>query len=583
MANEYYDKENGVNIRYTNGDLRGEVNTNKFINTLDYSLELIKLREVYEKKYRNKRFSFEKDSHEYCNRVINVTYKYSVKTYNKVGKNLYLKIGTNIKDVVLNDCVYIKDGELLAIKTDESVVSPVKNEVLGKYFYFDDGKYYSKNNITTEVSTKELRDYTYKNGFECDGIKFVRYKRSSGSARVGKCLFIDEKLYPMMHKWELCGLKIKNGQSIDLAAFESYISLTLSSIIDTIQIKPENILLIDDYESIFEDDVMETTIANNELVTKPNRIKIVNSIWDGQSLMDKSAFGIYQNKGMLLLRNRFFKSCCFNCNLQQWFKDNGITDVSQLNGRTRAKRIEDVKLITTPSSIKYLKFGSYDDWLDNLESLFGVVKYEKPTHFLGGEMVQTHYQLLNSLQMTENDVDEFLKPMFDYLDLIKTEPAVLRHHIKYSYQEFKYEPLETNNDIVYQMMGITDEFSKTKLYHKFKKRLIDSMIDDLRCGRVMVKGNYSVLAGNVIEMLQQSIGTFKGVSILGAGNVSSSKFEYNRLLLGSRSPHITMSNVWLPNNVKCSLIDTYMNRTEGIIYINSIKENVLQKLSGSDF
>lgn len=331
LANEYYDKENGVNIRYTNGDLRGEVNTNKFINTLDYSLELIKLREVYEKKYRNKRFSFEKDSHEYCNRVINVTYKYSVKTYNKVGKNLYLKIGTNIKDVVLNDCVYIKDGELLAIKTDESVVSPAKNEVLGKYFYFDDGKYYSKNNITTEVSTKELRDYTYKNGFECDGIKFVRYKRSSGSARVGKCLFIDEKLYPMMHKWELCGLKIKNGQSIDLAAFESYISLTLSSIIDTIQIKPENILLIDDYESIFEDDVMETTIANNELVTKPNRIKIVNSIWDGQSLMDKSAFGIYKNKGMLLLRNRFFKSCCFNCNLQQWFKDNGITDVSQLH------------------------------------------------------------------------------------------------------------------------------------------------------------------------------------------------------------------------------------------------------------
>ncbi len=54
--------------------------------------------------------------------------------------------------------------------------------------------------------------------------------------------------------------------------------------------------------------------------------------------------------GMLLLRARFFKSCCFNANIQQWFADNGITDVGQLNGETKAKRIEeDIKLITTPS------------------------------------------------------------------------------------------------------------------------------------------------------------------------------------------------------------------------------------------
>ena len=94
-----------------------------------------------------------------------------------------------------------------------------------------------------------------------------------------------------------------------------------------------------------------------------------------------------------------FKSCCFNCNIQQWFKDNNITDISQLNGKTRAKRIEDVKLITTPNSIKYLKFDTLDNWLDNLYPRFGVVKHDKKTHFFGGRLVQTHYQLINTLQL----------------------------------------------------------------------------------------------------------------------------------------------------------------------------------------
>lgn len=36
-------------IRYGSG---GDINTRRFVNTLDYSLDLIKLREVYEKVYR---------------------------------------------------------------------------------------------------------------------------------------------------------------------------------------------------------------------------------------------------------------------------------------------------------------------------------------------------------------------------------------------------------------------------------------------------------------------------------------------------------------------------------------------------
>lgn len=581
IANNYSD---GFNPRYVKGDNIGDYVMNRFKATLDYSLELIKLREVYEKVYRNTRFTFERNNREFTNRIINVTFKYSVKEYNKLGSNLYVKLGSNIEDLELNDCVCIINGELVAIKLYCDVETPIHNEVLGKYFEFYEGQYRLKCEPATISTVTDLRQELYSNGFVCDGIKFVRFKRSSGSARVGKCLFIDEKLYSRMHKWELCGLKIKEGDDIDLASLEAYISLTLSSIIDTLEIYPENILVVDDYESMFKERVVETSLENGRLHTKETIADISNSIWDGQSLMDISLFGNYEKKGMVLLRNQFFKSCCFNTNMQQWFKDNMITDISQLNGVTKAKNIEDVKLITTASSIKYLKFGSLDSWLNNIDTTFGVVKYEKKTHFIEGNCVQTHYQLLNTLQMSFNEVEELLKPNLDYLNMIKDDPDVLRFHIKHqgTFDE-NITSLESKNDIVYKLLGLNNNFAKTKMYYDFKQDLVKSFIKNLRRGHIYVLGNYSTLCGNPIEMLKMSINTFSGKSELGIGNVSSPRFDYEKVLLGCRSPHVTIGNLWLPYNVRNEDIDIYMNGTDEIIYINSIGENVLERLSGADF
>ena len=263
-------------------------------------------------------------------------------------------------------------------------------------------KQYKKTKEPKTLKTNaELRKELYKNGFICNGVKYCRMKRSSGSARVGKCLFINEELFKPILKFSSGAIILKEGQEIDLAAYESYISLPSSSIIDTLPILPENILLIDDYESVFKEDVIETHNENGCLITSEKNCEIANSIWDGQSLIDVSLMGEYACYGMVLLRNLMFKSCCFNCNIQQWFKDNNITDVSQLNGKTRATKIEDIKLITTPNSIKYLKFDTLDNWLDNLYPNFGVVKHDKKTHFFGGRLVQTHYQLINTLQLSE--------------------------------------------------------------------------------------------------------------------------------------------------------------------------------------
>ena len=579
----------------------GQYNLRKFINSLDYSLDLIELLDIYYKKYRRNDFYFKVKKHKYTVNVINLTFKYSVKEWNQMNKNTFVKFGYDYRNLIFEDCIAKNEsGEIVGVQIEDKVLSPISE--LPSCFCVEDVEIKDKKDKTkikeiqkqykkikepkTLKTNAELRKELYKDGFICNGIKYCRMKRSSGSARVGKCLFINESLFKPILKFSSGGIELKEGQEVDLAAYESYISLPSSSIIDTLSISAENILLIDDYESVFREDVIETHNENGWLTTSEKNCEISNSIWDGQSLIDVSLMADYACYGMVLLRNLMFKSCCFNCNIQQWFKDNNITDVSQLNGKTRAKRIEDVKLITTPNSIKYLKFDTYDNWLDNLYPRFGVVKHDKKTHFFGGRLVQTHYQLINTLQLSKDEVQEFLQDSLDFAQLLRDNPAVVRYYIKYpDIDEFEpmQKPMLDKNDVVYNLMCINDNFTKTKYYQEFLIDLLRSYYKNLKNGHVYVNGNYSTLLGNPIEMLQQSIGTFKGESQIGVGNIHNIRFGYNKTLLGSRSPHVTMGNIWLATNKENKLIDCYFNLTEEIVCVNSIGENVLQRLSGADF
>lgn len=112
-------------VKMTGADHNDQFNTKRFINTLDYSLDLIKLREVYEKVYRRMDFTFSKRGKEYCRRVINVTFKYSVKEFNRFFGNVYIKFGYLPQDIELVDNICMKDGELIAVRVDAPVENPI--------------------------------------------------------------------------------------------------------------------------------------------------------------------------------------------------------------------------------------------------------------------------------------------------------------------------------------------------------------------------------------------------------------------------------------------------------------------------
>ena len=585
--------------------------------TLDYSLGTKKIQEVANEvlaKSKAEQLFFLDQTEKQCtNAIISLGFDLNVNEYNRIemdGEVYYKHYKSDLSYDQIRDAYelgYFKEGiysdtiePIEVIKIGETTT--LTKEELPKGFKVEEGLIdISQSSLKTIANRAEIREELYKNGFKLifqrkgrkdEVVEYVRFIRSAGQARVGSCLFIQKKLYKPMMKWALMDMTINKTKNIDLAGLEAYLSLCFSSIIDTVEIKPENILVIDDYESKFITKGMVTSdkmIGDKcRLVTEPKDFEQTNSIWDGQALLDVSIFEDkdYSDKGMLLLRNRFAKTCAFNTNIQKFFSDNNITEVSQLKGYTRAKRVEDIKLITTPSSIKYLKFGSLDEYFNKIDSEWGIVKYDKPTHYFNGTMVQTHYQLLNTLEFDYETMEEFLRPTLDYMNSLKTNVEFLKEHLKICDDfEVKLTGEETKDDFIFKMLSTCPRFEETKMFKTFKKNLVKAYRNNIKRGHVLVNGNYSTLFGNGMEMLQESCGLFKGTSLLGIDEVYSKNFDYGTETVNSRSPHVANGNVWVSKNCskeKAEIFDKYFNLSKQIVIINSMNNNVLETLSGSD-
>lgn len=450
----------------------------------------------------------------------------------------------------------------------------------------------SENGKTVKI--RQLREYFYENGFYIDGIHYVRYKRSAGSSREGKCLFIDERLYKAMAKWSECGLKPKT----DLASWESYKALSLSSLKGMVNIPLEGILFVPDYKSTFTDEVISVEVQDGTLTSAHKQTEITNDIWDGESLLDESVFrGNYADKHMLLLRNKFFKSCAFRTKLQKWFQDKNIT-LEELKSRgfvTLATDINQIVMVTTPNSLKYLKFaGGFTErnirkWIENINDTFGVVKWNKSTRFFHGKMVQSSYQLLNTLGLTETQAAELLKPSIDYISLLRKDVDFMRYHFTDAFAREKDneetvcpDGLADRADVIFTLMHKCPHFDETELYVNFRNDVVKSLKERLKRGHILLNGTNATLFGNGPELLKYIAGE-EIISELHSGQIYCKRFADKTKLLCARSPHITMGNLYSAENSTQGEIWNYFDLGENIVCVNAIGENIQQRLNGCDY
>ena len=593
-------------------------NVRLFSGILDYSLESEKLYEICSTNRKMSRKTyFSENGYDYTTAIINVKFNYTRHDFVSIG-GAYVREGYKVSDAFFN-CAEVRPTDdsgqfLVAIKTNKPLdFPPLPDELLSPYFTYDledncyvrrkdeNGKIISFASVEGKFS---LREKLYRDGFDCDGVHYVRYKRSAGSSRTGQCLFIAEPLYKKMMEWSLCGLDLKNRDAIDIASFEAYVSLSLSSITDTLRIPKESILFMKDAKSVFKTHAVSVMPdESKKLCSEESEIKVENVIWDGEALLDASVFADagYADRGMMLLRNRFFKTCAFNTNLQKYFADNGITDVSQLCGYTQAKNIRDVKMIVTESSLKYLKLSGkksfeakINAWLSEVDETFGIVKTDKPTGFFEGQVVRTSYQLLNTLGLSRNETAELLRDTLDYYEKVRSSPEYMRNYINYTLSESENEHgdesiayFNARQKAILGCLSRNDKFARTVAYKEFRSTVLSSFSRKIRSGKLLIKGTNATIFGNGLELLAASVGKYaeggEAIALSGDGKIYCRHFEDGTTLLGCRSPHVTMGNLMVAENAQVPEIDKYFNLTGEIVYVNAIGCNIQQRLNGCDY
>lgn len=616
----------------------------KYKATFDASLDIDKIievaKEVYSENEYNKIFFTEigKYKTKYKTKaVVSMRFKYTVKAYNKQTINkqsiyVYYDYFEQLKEMDFLNGLCIKSIKLtvdneeteieipVAIMVDKPIdKTKITIEELPKGFTVSDENMIiaDESKMETAIDTAGIREKLYTNGAVIDGRKYVRYKRSSGSSKEGKCLFILEPLYKKLMSWTEMNLDLPENVECDLAGLESYFSLTTSSIIDYIEIKPENILLIPEWKSEFKDTVIATRMENildeqgkeilddegkpkQKLVTrKEDNVDISNNLWDGQSIIDSSIMGKYSKYGFILIRNRFVKSACFQADIQQFFSDNGITCIEQLNvnGKTIATNLSQIKLITTKSSIKYLKYNSWKNYISKCSSTYGIVKFEKPQHYdERGTLVQSHYQLINTLELDEDKVKQLLQPSMDYIKLLKNDIRVFRHYLGLKIDsDIKMGEINSADDLIMTMLQVNDDINRTDMFVNFRQDLVDNYVKNIRKGHILIHGTYAVMCSCGLEMLMHSIrdkndpskSMFEGSnncqSVLPENTVFCLHFTKGEKLIGSRSPHVASGNILITKNIHSSPIRKYFKDSYNVVHVSPIGNNIMERLSSCDF
>jgi len=466
--------------------------------------------------------------------------------------------------------------------------------------------------ITTEdnqkhtiAKKKEIREIIYNNGLKIDNQEYVFYKRGSNKAKTGSDIFVKKEYYNQLIKRSRLGLEFAKNEMLDKTSIHAYEALILSGIEYTINIKPDEILLIDDiYGKEFTSRASITELKNNEIITHTiEEFKQKNCLTDGQGLLDESVFQEYkkENNSFMLLRSDFFKCCAFNTKLRDFWKEKGITQiVEKLDGKETGRILDanKIKLVITPNSLKWLKLDykfkskieCYRYWLDNIDNVFGVVKNDRENNF--GTANRLTYQLINSLPLTYKQVEELAQDEIEYVMNMKNDLAFFKHHLALNINEtLQFEEDINNNtniekyetkDLVTAMLQVNSDFQYTELFKRWRKNQIEDYVSNLRKGKIRIKDSiYVTLFSNPYEMLLATIGEYKTTSIMKDRECYCPYYNEGQEFCASRNPHVNSGNVAYLVNKKH---DEYrwFNVNQYICIVNFFDNDLPARLQGCD-
>lgn len=544
--------------------------------------------------------------------------------------------GDSTRDIVSIDFDYGTRGFQEEIERIEKKIAKTEPETEENIRLLElRDKILSRKDMYCKKSREKLRKQFYTEGVSITwpskkGTQTIRYSmlyRTPAKAKMGSCMFIREELYDKAIKWLTMGLNTqlpeRNAKIVELSA---YAPLTTSTIIQTIKIPVDDVLILRDQDSFFR--TIADVVTAEDYAPNPkhpeNKVKrckvtrqevdVKNTLWDGMALVesrfydDKSGMKPVNPKmpvsylnGMMLLRNHFFKACAFRANIrlffQDWCKQNNIDfltyQVEDMFGRKHY--LKDIKMITTDNAIKWKKFidcmtrqgtpeAAYEFWRQRIiddGNLWGVVKTDHPSHIYPYQ--QMSYQMVNTLPMESRaEIDDVLTDSIDYISRMRTDTEFFISHLRHEKNDIN------GYDMFIALYEHNPEIANTEWFRREKTKIIASYVKRVKSGKVRVYGDNLTACGNPYALLLYAAGDDwdKDTTMRqedGCVQCYTTRFKDGEYLAAFRSPcNSSNNNVYL-HNVYSPEMQKYFPFSKNIIALNCIGTDIQPRLNGADF
>ena len=465
-----------------------------------------------------------------------------------------------------------------------------------------------------QIREKFYRDgvdvvYEYKNkdGMVeyADIIHYVMLFRTPAKAKLGEVMFINEKLYKTAHDWLTMGIKLpeKGAKIVEMSA---YAPLTTSTIVGTLNIPVENILILEDQDSFFktvaevvkaEDYTKNNGETAKRCIVEHAEVQVKNTLWDGQALIQTTSLPNWVN-GMCLLRNHMFKACAFRTRLQQFFRDyaaeHGIDydTWKLLDMFGQSHPVKDIEIVTTDNAIKWKKFvpymggtiqAAYYYWCSKIRAdgcQWGIVKTDHPSKI--GRYQQMSYQMVNTLPLSKEEIGEVARTSIEYVESLKKDPDQFEKFLRQNANEINHY------EMMADLYARNHEFAKSRWFLYQKKKVINSFVFKLRNGKIFVQGDNLTVCGNPYALLLHSVGKDwrKDPTLIpesGTIQCYTPRFDDGEFLACIRNPHNSPNNLGYFHNTKHPLMQKYFEFSENIMAVNCIETDVQSRMNGQDF
>ena len=426
-----------------------------------------------------------------------------------------------------------------------------QNKRILRHLYADLDAIQFKPDYMCLIIDKEKDYYRACRGFTINDVEYVRLLGTNGGIKNETIVFVSKRLSEELRR------RIDNGRDPNKelvpAKLEAYKALTCSASIPVSM--PKGILVVPDCETTFYDDVvyLDDAEEGEPVMEYRPREEIHLDASDGCGMMLPSLarrwseeLGLDYTMSCCNTRMSWEKGCAFTFDFVDFAeKVAGRYYVEDAWGTMRD--IRNVELVLTTSMVKlWDSYDSLESYLRNSEEngyTFGVTKVS-PKKL--EEERTSNYQFLQSFQLTDDDIEELIKPTMDEIrDILSGDPIKAVLYLKgVGLNETNIARMEndwTKAFLIAPDEFINDPFVRSKIYY-----LIRNRIERAKIGVLKFHANYSIVTGDPYALCQSMFGmTVTG--ILKAGEIYNQYWCQNEAddLLCFRAPMTTHENIRL--------------------------------------